>query len=136
MILNKEFQKDEELEFNVYGFKVKGLFKFEKTNDKPNGTIILNRDNDDFLLKKLIERGWESSIHANCLINNLGVNLDGLIIGLEGYFDNLTVNFETPEVGYYSDSWGGSIDIKSQDDLDRFVNIIDNFIIIKKNNKI
>lgn len=26
MILNKEFQKDEELEFNVYGFKAKGLF--------------------------------------------------------------------------------------------------------------
>ena len=45
---------------------------------------------------------------------------------------NLNIELSTPEVGYYNDSWSGHINIRSQEDLDNLVAMIDLMIKLNK----
>ena len=94
---------------------------FKKTEDRPNGAIICSKED----VEKLKAKGWVVSMHTNGYANFIGCELNGLSVGFCCYMEHLETDISTPEVGYYSDSWNGDVDIKSQKDLDNYIKIID-----------
>lgn len=103
--------------------------KLIPTNDKPNGAIVCTRED----LEVLKAKGWVVSMHHDTSYSNfIGADLNGLKVGFCSYLDNLCPDINTPEVGYYSDSWNGDVYIKSQEDLDKFIQMIDCMVYLSK----
>ena len=95
--------------------------EFKKTKDRPNGAIICSKEEAE----RLKAKGWTVSMHTEGYANFIGCELNGLSIGFCCYMRHLETDIGTPEVGYYNDSWNGSVDIKSQKDLDNYIEMID-----------
>lgn len=102
--------------------------KFKKTDDRPNGAIVCTKED----IEKLKEKGWTISMHTDYYANFIGSYLNDLSIGLCCYIEHLETDLSSPEVGYYNDSWQGSIDIKSQKDLDNYIKLIDCIVALNK----
>ena len=109
---------------------VRRCFTFFKSDEYPNGAIKLTKE--DAL--KLQEIGWSVNFHTDYYLNFIGCNFKGLEIGFCNWMSNLDAVISTPEVGYYSDSWGEAVKFKSQDCLDAFVDTISNLVWLSKNN--
>jgi hypothetical protein len=97
------------------------------TDNYPLGSIAFAVED----LHELQDKGWEVNMHTPYYANFIGVNLNGLKIGFCNYMDSLETLLETPEVGYYSDSWQGDVQINSQQELDWFIAMIDNAAKLK-----
>lgn len=104
-------------------------FIFSKSAEYPNGAISITKEN----ILKLQELGWEVNFHTDYYLNFIGCNFNGLEIGFYSYTNNLDAGISSPEVGYYSDCWSETVEIKSQNCLDVFVNTISNFVWLSKN---
>ena len=109
---------------------VRRCFTFLKSDEYPNGAIKITKE--DAL--KLQGIGWYVSFHTDYYLNFIGCNFKGLEIGFCNWMSNLDAVINTPEVGYYSDSWGESVKFKSQECLDSFVDTIYNLVWLSKNN--
>ena len=117
---------------NVLNFKtdVRRCFTFFKSDEYPNGAIKVTKE--DAL--KLQEIGWLVNFHTDYYLNFIGCNFKGLEIGFCNRMSNLDAVISTPEVGYYSESWGETVKFKSQECLDAFVDTISNLVWLSKNN--
>ena len=109
---------------------VRRCFTFFKSDEYPNGAIKVTKE--DAL--KLQEIGWSVNFHTDYYLNFIGCDFKGLEIGFCNWMSNLDAVISTPEVGYYSDSWGEAVKFKSQECLDSFVDTISNLVWLSKNN--
>ena len=108
---------------------VRRCFTFYKSDEYPNGAIKLSKE--DAL--KLQKNGWSVNFHTDYYLNFIGCNFNGLEIGFYNWMSNLDAGISTPEVGYYSDCWSETVNFKSQECLDVFVNTISNLVWLSKN---
>lgn len=108
--------------------EIKGLFKFRKSKEYPNGAVEISKDS----ALKLQELGWKVSFHTDYYYNFIGGEFKGLQIGFGAWDENLEISISSPEVGYYSDSWCEPIKVNSQKDLDKLVEFIHNMVELSK----
>ena len=99
--------------------------KFTETEEKPSGCVQFDINGDREWLER---RGWVVDMHTQHYANLIGYQSDTVTIGFNCYIDHLEASIISSPVGYYGDRWEESFDIQSQDDLDRFMGMIDNFI--------
>ena len=99
--------------------------KYTKTEERPGGCVQFDNVRDR---ESLGRKGWLVDMHTAHYANLIGYKSDTMTIGFNCYTDNLDASIISSPVGYYGDSWEESFNIQSQDDLDRFINMVDNFI--------
>ena len=99
--------------------------KFTKTKERPYGCVQFDTNRDR---EHLESRGWLVDLHTAHYANLIGYQSDTMSIGFNCYVDKLEASIISSPVGYYGDIWEESFNIQSQDDLDRFMGMIDNFI--------
>lgn len=109
---------------------VRRCFTFSKSEEYPEGAIQISKEN----ALKLQKNGWSVNFHTDYYLNFIGCNFKGLEIGFCNWTTNLNAVINTPEVGYYGDSWGEMVKFKNQECLDNFIDTISNLVWLSKNN--
>lgn len=92
-----------------------------------NGKVVCTQDE----LQKLKDRGFDVSMHTEYYTNGIVANAHGFSFGFYNWLDNLEFFMDSQEVGYYSDSYQVRLSVKTQEDLDKCLNLMDALVAIK-----
>ena len=100
---------------------IRQYFSFGKSEEYPSGFVSISKEN----VEALKGHGWDVDFHTDYFLNNLGVSSNnGLVIGCSGWMDNLSFYMCEKSYGEY-DGYYEEISIRSQEQLDTFVDLIE-----------
>jgi len=102
------------IKLNTMKVDIKKCFTFGVSEEYPNGFVSITKENAE----KLSKHGWEISFHTGYYLNFLGVKFKGQLIGFGSWMDNLSTFIKY-------DEYQEEINIRSQEQLDKFIDYIE-----------